>query len=184
MIDEKDILLRISEGEEAAFHVIFVEYYPKIKNFLLKIIHDADITQDIAQDVFVKIWMMRSILPEVNSLNSYLYRMSKNAAINYLKSISKQTSLTGIDIEDGNVIEDVLSSKEKLSALNDVIREMPEKRRKVFVLSRFYNKPNAEIAEEMNITKKTVENHINLAMKDINKDLLGLISFFSFFVGG
>ena len=70
MIDEKDILLRISEGEEAAFHVIFVEYYPKIKNFLLKIIHDADITQDIAQDVFVKIWMMRSILPEVNSLNA------------------------------------------------------------------------------------------------------------------
>lgn len=168
--EERDILLRVSKGDNDAFKEIFYEYFGKMKSFLMSILHDSAVCEDIAQDIFVKIWTMRYLLPEIRSLNTYLYRMAKNAVLNYLRCASREVSCEGLEIDDDVLLEEVILARDKIRTVGQVISSMPQKRRKVFMMSRILDLPNDIIAQRMNISKKTVENHINLA----NNELRGI----------
>lgn len=174
MIDEENILKRVSEGDRQAFQELFYEYYGKTKSFLLSFVHDPAICEDIAQEIFVKVWTMRRILPEVRSLDSYLYRMSKNAALNYLRSAKRELHAEA-DAEDDRILEEAISAKQKLTVLGGVISNMPLKRRSIFLMSRIFGISNEQIAEQMNVSKKTVENHINLAGKELRRAMAEML---------
>lgn len=169
-------MVRVSEGDKDAFRELFQEYYGKTNSFLLNFLHDEAICEDLTQEIFVKVWMMRHILPEVRSFNSYLYRMSKNAALNYLRSAYREIHGDGFDVADDVLLEDALSAKQKLKIVGSAISSMPKKRRSIFIMSRILGLPNDKIAERMNVSKKTVENHINLAGKELRKVMVELLS--------
>lgn len=169
MLEEENILKRVSEGDKDAFKALFYEYFGKMKSFLTSILHDSAVCEDIAQDIFVKIWTMRYLLPEIRSLDSYLYRMAKNAALNYLRYARREVAGNDVEIDDDSLLEHAFDAKEKLQAVGTVISGMPQKRRKVFIMSRIFDISNDMIAEHLNISKKTVENHINLANKDLKE---------------
>lgn len=171
MLDEENILRRVSEGDRGAFKYIFYEYFAKMKSFLMSILHDSVVCEDIAQDIFVKVWTMRYLLPEIRSLDSYLFRMAKNAALNYLRYARREIVGNDIEIGDDSLLEHAFDAKEKLRAVGFIISGMPRKRRKVFIMSRIFDIPNDMIAERLNISKKTVENHINLANKTLKECL-------------
>ena len=168
MLEEENILKRVSEGDMSAFQDLYYEYYGKTKSFL------TIVCEDLTQEIFVKVWTMRHILPEVRSLNSYLYRMSKNVALNYLRSAAREVHGVA-DIEDDRILEDAISAKQKLKIVGRVISNMPLKRRSIFLMSRIIGIPNDRIAEQMNVSKKTVENHINLAGKELRRAMAELL---------
>ena len=146
MLEEENILKRVkrvSEGDMSAFQDLYYEYYGKTKSFLTGFLRDPVVCEDLAQEIFVKVWTMRHILPEVRSLNSYLYRnrMSKNVALNYLRSAAREVHGMA-DIEDDRILEDVISAKQKLKIVGRVISNMPLKRRSIFLMSRIIGIPN------------------------------------------
>lgn len=165
-------LKKLASGDHEAFHVIFEKYFPKTRFFISNIIKSDVIGEELAQDVFVKIWTNREELTKIKSFSSYLYRIAKNMAINYLnrkyleeKYIQTQdnTNEKHISIEEDLYVKDL----EILIAL--VVDTMPPQRKKIFEMSRYENIDNDEIAAILNISKKTVENHLNLALKEIKK---------------
>ncbi len=79
------------------------------------------------------------------------------------------------DIEDDRILEDAISAKQKLKIVGRVISNMPLKRRSIFLMSRIIGIPNDRIAEQMNVSKKTVENHINLAGKELRRAMAELL---------
>ena len=83
--DERILLQQVSEGDETAFREVFAHYYPKVKVFLGEFIDNEDDVKDLSQNIFVKVWLMRGTLSEVRSFGAYLYRMTRNAAIDYCK---------------------------------------------------------------------------------------------------
>ena len=83
LLDEEQLLRRISEGDESAFRSFFGYYYPKVKTFMLTLIDNEDDANDLAQNIFVKLWLIRSSMAKLHSAGAYLYRMCKNAAIDY-----------------------------------------------------------------------------------------------------
>ena len=174
MLEEENILKRVSEGDMSAFQDLYYEYYGKTKSFLTGFLRDPIVCEDLTQEIFVKVWTMRHILPEVRSLNSYLYRMSKNVALNYLRSAAREVHGMA-DIEDDRILEDAISAKQKLKIVGSVISNMPLKRRSIFLMSRIFGIPNDQIAEQMNVSKKTVENHINLAGKELRRAMAELL---------
>lgn len=176
MLEEKNILKRISEGDKNAFQELFREYYGKTSSFLMNFLHDEAVCQDLTQEIFVKVWTMRHILPEVRSFNSYLYRMAKNAALNYLRGAYREIQGDRFDVEDDVLLEDALTAKQKLEIVGNAISSMPKKRRSIFIMSRIFGLSNDRIAEQMKISKKTVENHINLAGKELRKVMVELLS--------
>lgn len=164
---------RTAEGDRGAFRAIFDRYYPAVLGFMNSLLQSSDDASDLAQEVFVKLWLMRAALPEISSLRSYIYRMSLNQTINYMKKrrLAAGGEALFADIPYDPLTEDFIDMKDKEAYIAAVVEKMPEQRRKVFVMSRLENRTNDEIASILNIRKKTVENHLNLALKELRAAL-------------
>ncbi len=171
MENEKDIVLKVAANDENAFKKLFEHYYPKVKIFLEEFISNADDAMDLAQNIFIKIWLQRSNLAKIRSFGAFLYTMSRNAAIDYGRTHKIKIPLTDTELKwkDDYDAESSFYAKEIEVQIAHTISTMPEKRKMVFVMSRFEGRSNVEIAQILNISKKTVENHINLALKEIRK---------------
>ena len=154
--NEKIILEAVAQGDEDRFKEIFDYYYPKVKVFLMQFISNPDDAMDIAQNIFIKIWLQRSCLSEIRSFGAFLYTMTRNADV-----VEKS--------DDEYETENGFYAKEIEVQVAHLIKQMPDRRRKVFILSRFEGKSNSEIAQIMGISKKTVENHMNLVLKELRK---------------
>lgn len=177
-MDAKNILRDIAIGDSEAFKTLFEMFYPKVKVFLVKFLKDGKAAEDIAQDIFVKLWSMGHSLPEINSFNTYLYRMTKNAAINYLRDKKFSVDVSELPILDDGDIEQEYYRKEKELLVRLTVEQMPPQRRKVFTMSRYQGMTNEEIAKSLGLSKHTVENHLSLALKELREVMVAFVLFF------
>ena len=168
---ERMLMERTAEGDSGAFRLLFDAYYPQVLGFMKGVLRSDEDVSDIAQEVFVKLWLMRAALPEISSLRSYIYRMSLNLTINYIKQRRPETAELFRDLPYDQMVEERIDLRDKEAFIAEVVRRMPEQRRWVFVMSRFENISNERIASILGIRKKTVENHLNLALKELRAAL-------------
>lgn len=168
----QDIIDRLILGDQDAFHEVFKAAYPKVYAFSLGFIKNVDDAEDIAQTVFVRLWTKREALASVSNLDSYLYVITKNTVLNHLASRKAF-------IVDISAVRDVganmASPQEQIEAadlqllIDMVVSNMPPQRQAIYRMSREEGLTNDEIARQMGLQKKTVENHLNLALKEIRK---------------
>ena len=171
------LLTLISEGDREAFKMLFEEFYPKTKVFLENLIKDEMASEDIAQDIFMKLWTLRGGLPEIKSFNLYIYRVVRNAALNWLRSRYPSVSLSSVTLSDGHDTEEEYYKKEKELLVRIAVAQMPFQRQRIFKMSRYQGFTNDEIAVKLNIARKTVENHLTQALRDI-RAVLSVLTFF------
>lgn len=176
-----DLLERMRVGDVLAFELIYRKYASGLFQSAFNILKDTAICEDIIQELFITLWTKRESLA-VNNLKSYLYRATRNNVLMYIRS-----NRVLIDIEELEVLCSQASSSDRLHAnelkysLNQSLEQLPEKCRKIFQMSRFQELSHKEIAKELNISVKTVENQIGIALKRLKillKDFTYLIVFF------
>lgn len=178
---EKDTLYikELVLGSHDAFRCLFMNYFPKVKYFINHLTKSEIIAEELAQDVFMRIWESREQLGCVESFNSYVYRMAKNMALNYLRrKYVEESYLEEYEGETELTIEGELYAREIKLLEQLTVSRMPRKRKAIYEMSRKEGLTNDEIASRMGISKKTVENHLNLALKEIRKTLFLFTSFF------
>ncbi len=176
MEKEKEIMLRLSEGDEQAFRYIFRKYYSKVRAFSYGFLKDTDEADELSQMIFIKLWEKREAFASVNNFDSYLFTLSKYTIFNYIEA---RHILPVSEDDFPDIIETVTPYDEIVAAdlkllIDLTVEEMPLQRREVFRLSRYVGLSNDEIAIKMGIQKKTVENHINLALKDL-RNVIGVV---------
>lgn len=168
MTDED--IRKIAEGDVRAFHNVFSEYYGQAKQFSYFVLKDMDAAEDVAQEVFIKIWTGRGVLPEVRNFRNYLFQISKNAVIDHIRRESamvlRNNVFAGRFFAGDDSFENDFIARETQGAIDEIVENMPPKRREVFILNRVQGKSNDEIAELLGLSKKTVENHLHLALKE------------------
>lgn len=176
MENEKEILLRLSEGDEKAFRNIFSRYYSKVRSFSYGFLKDRDEADELAQMIFIKLWEKRDSFVSVHNFDSYLFTLSKYTIFNYIEA----RHIIPVDIEEVLDNVDTITPYDEVIA-NDLkllvdltVNEMPPQRRQIFRLSRQFGLTNDEIALKLGIQKKTVENHLNLALKEL-RNIIGFI---------
>ncbi len=170
MTPDRDILMRIAEGDAAAFREVFDLYYPKVLAFMAAYARTRGDAEDLAQNVFVKLWTARQTLPGIRSFGAYLFRMSRNAALDYCKKNRLLFDLDESYPEEQTVaLDEDYFAREIRQRMERQIAAMPEKRRQVITMSRIEGLSNDEIAAALGISKKTVENHINAALRALRK---------------
>ena len=165
------------------FEQFFIMTYPKVKAFAWKLLKSEEDAEDIAQDIFAKLWTNPEIWENQETWNSYIYTMVRNHIYNFLKHKSiRQTYQEQCTKEEPAIsetdIHDQLYAKESELLIKLTIANMPEQRRKIFRMSRTQEKSNQEIADELDISIRTVERHIYLALIDLKKVLLTLFFFY------
>ena len=181
----------IKKGHDHAFETLFRQYFKVLSVFANRYVQDMDQAQDLVQDVFVKFYEQRNNLEVHSSLKALLYQSVRNKCLDHLRSKQTRTehhekiliASQGNDIVGNDVMEE-LELEEKIA---QVIEELPDQCKLIFKMSRLEGKRNAEIAEELNLSKRTVETQISNALKKLRKSLfqylkvLLLIAFKIFF---
>jgi RNA polymerase sigma-70 factor (ECF subfamily) len=173
MTQEKEHILfdDIRIGDEVAFNKAFDLYYSRLCFFADKILRDFDLSRSVAQQVFVDLWIKRDKLV-VTSLQSYLYHSVQNSALDVLKRKKVESRyLATLDKSETEEMKDLMEEAESADRINKAIQKLPEKCREIFLLCRFEELKYAEIAEKLNISVKTVEMQITIALKKLRKEL-------------
>ncbi len=179
--EEKKLFERIKNGDEKAFELLFYKYYGHLCVYAAKIISDETSAEEIVQDLFVKLWEKRQQLLIETSINNYLFRSVKNLCFNYIqhnktkiqhaKNVLSETESNFSDDDSYPEIDLALRIEESINSL-------PGKRKEIFRLSRQEGLKYHEIAEKLNISIKTVETQMSLAIKSLREKLKKYNTFF------
>ncbi|WP_298549022.1 RNA polymerase sigma-70 factor [uncultured Aquimarina sp.] len=175
----------MTSGNTKFFESVFKEYFKPLTLYASSYVNDVDIAKDITQDVFIKLYEKRQILQIHTSLKSYLYTSVRNRCLDHIK-LHKIRELHKIQIYNSiseNVEEESteVMQSELQAKINVAIASLPDRNREIFRLNRIDGLTNQEIADELNLSKRTVETHISNALKKIKEMILLLISVFSIF---
>lgn len=179
MIDplENTWLDQLRQGDERALRRIFDKYYALLLSDIYRLIPDEDTCQDLAQEVFVELWKKRAGLEVHTSLRAYLKKAAVNRALNHIKAQKKyaweEAESASLLADDTWHTQSLQAEKADLeAALHRAIDTLPDRCRVVFSLSRFENLSHREIADQLGISVKTIENQITKAMKLLREALL------------
>lgn len=168
----KQLVRRLRDSDSAAFKAIYDLFYPAIYRFLQFKLNDDEVARDIIQDVFIKIWENRGQLDENRSFKSYLYKVAGNQALKHFrheKVVRKHEQEEQIRSHEVESPHTQLEKKELSERLQSAIRQLPEKPRTVYLMSRVENLSYKEIAERLDISIKTVESHIGNSLKTLRR---------------
>lgn len=165
----------ISGGDKAAFEQLFRQYYRILCNYAYTLLKDKDEAEEAVQSVFYNLWNKRENLDITGGVKPYLYRAAHNHCLNRLKHEKVKRSYAGDYIKTaeqaGNEASTPLHTRELSQRIQQAIDALPEQCGQVFRLSRFENLKYAEIAGQLDISVKTVENHMGKALKLLREQL-------------
>ncbi|MCG6190831.1 RNA polymerase sigma factor [Maribellus maritimus] len=190
-INEDNIYVEyLKKSDIVGFDALFHKYSKSLYAFTLSITRDSFAAEELTQLVFMKVWEKRALINEHLSFKSFLFSIAYNETISWLrKEKSEKRRINEFAQKSGTITNETELTVEfrNIEGLaNQLIEEMPEKRKEIFKLSRINGFSNKEIAEKLGISVRTVENQISSALRYLREKLekhqiLGLLFFFIMF---
>lgn len=171
-IREQQYIKSFSAGDTRAFDALFLRYQPQLVAFIEGFIKNHEDARDISQDIFMKLWENRSSCQDIRSLKGFLFRSAKFAIYNYYDHLLvnekyvEQIITSPIAVDN---IEEQIFLKELQERIDLTVKEMPAQRKRIYEMSRNEGFSNDQIAESLGISKRTVENHLTLALSMLRK---------------
>ena len=172
---EEKYLKELAGGSRKAFEVLYMTYAPRVEYFLRGLLKNDLEAEDITQDIFYKIWSNRETIAQIDSFKSYLFRMAKNAVYNHYSHLLVKENYIEIEKNKQNyedLIEEKIHAEDLELLIVMSIEKMPPQRKKIFKMSRFEHLSNDEIAQQLNISKRTVASRISQERSDARKLLV------------
>ena len=182
MISDTKAVGQLIKGNVSAYEFLFRKYYGTVYCFVRNMLKDRSAAEDIAQNIFMRIWLNRASLHPDKPIKHLLFVMAKNEALmaknealdvlksKYSKSALLSTDVHDKELENGDADKRVMML-ETASGIKDIIAKLPPQRRTVFVLSRYNNLSNKEIAGRLGLSVRTVEKHLELALRELRTAL-------------
>ena len=172
----QELLTRLKNGDMLAFDQVYELYSHKLFSFIFKILKNEAEADDIVQEVFVKIWESRDNLSDYKLLNSYIFTIAYNNSIDLIrKRINNNKYLEHLKNSSVIQITPSVISEVEFNELNSqvekLISNLPERQKQVYLLHREQGLTNPEIAEQLGISKNTVENHMVKALKYLRQNI-------------
>ena len=176
-MEDSRLIALLREGDPLSFEILLQKYYVRFYNFVFNLTKNSQAAEDIIQNVFMKIWINRASLRPDQSIHNYIYVLSTREMVNHIrdrKAYVQVERLVMAEQPSEEVTDQSMSLKELDERIRRFIADMPEQRRKVFLLSRYRGLTNKEIAEMMGLSVRTVDRHINLALTSLKKEFMNI----------
>lgn len=171
---DSELVALLTQDGETVIDVIFRKYYSFLCKSVYRIIPDTQITEDLAQEVFYELWKKRAQLKITTSLKAYLKRAALNKALNYIRDqkidFRNAPAKEEIESKTVSIIQEIAANKLQ-QEIDSAIDQLPERCRLVFVLSRYEEMTYQQIANQLGISIKTVENQMSKALKSLRLTL-------------
>ncbi|MCQ9159566.1 RNA polymerase sigma-70 factor [Parabacteroides distasonis] len=185
-MEERQIIKSLKEGDREAFSMLYKQYWEKVYHFCGLYLNNRDVAEDVVQEVFIKVWESREFIREDDNFKGLLFVITRNLIFNqHRKNVNedfyKMTVLSAM--ETSYDLEEEITAYNLGEYIDHLIEELPERRRVIFNLSRKEHKSYKEIAFQLNISEKTVENQISEALKFLKKISCYLSGLSSAFLG-
>lgn len=160
-LTDEILVASIKADDYASYNQLFVRYYSRLCAFVFQIIKNESAAEDVVQEFFIRLWTNRHKLEINGSIPGYLYRSSKNAALNYLRAeAARIKTMQNIPFQEWQSDENQIEQIEFSAALYECIGQLPERSREVFKMSRFDEMKQQEIADLLGTSVKTIKNQI------------------------
>ncbi len=186
--EDNELFLKLKNGDEQAFKFLFNKYYSSMCLFARQFLNDSQLAEESVQDMFVKIWEKRELLNIESSVKHYFFRSVRNHCLNQIQheKIKHQYASTVLQTTHQEIDQDQYYMEvDLLQRIEKSIDSLPPKRQEIFRLSREQGLKYKEIADTLNISVKTVEAQMGLALKylrdelkDYNKHLMTMLLIF------
>ncbi len=170
---EQALIARLNRGDKSALEYLFKKYYTYLCAYSARFVDGPELAEEIVQEVFVKLWEKHSEIVIRTSIKAYLFRSVHNFAINQYHQ-QKVRDNYKLHVEETRLFDEVheqLVGQELEEGLQKAMGKLPEKRRQIFELSRMQGLKYKEIADQLNISIKTVEGQISKALIQIRENL-------------
>lgn len=171
--NEKELLARISTGDQDAFSILVDIYRNKVFSHALTYVKSYEEAEELTQDIFLKVWNSRHRLPEVEQFKNYLFILGRNQLVSAIRKRVMDTTGEGND----DIAEDLLlpdrqyELKETYRVIMQGVERLPPQQKAVFTLSRMEQLSHEEIGERLGISKRTVKFHLVLALNSLREFL-------------
>jgi RNA polymerase sigma-70 factor, ECF subfamily len=173
-LTDQELFRALRDGDINAFEMYFKNLYQPLCNYANSFLYDREESEEIVQATFLTVWEKRETLNVSSSVKSYLYAMVRNACLNLIKheKIKQKYAVEASYTNEGyDGVMETVTSVELEDRIAKAIEQLPEQCRLVFKLSRFEELKYQEIADQLEISVKTVENHIGKALKLMREHL-------------
>jgi len=187
---DNQIFEAIKRDDNGAYEMVFREYYRPMTAYAFRFLGNLADSESIVQDVFLRLWQKRKEIMITSSLQNYLFRSVKNHCINQLEHEKIKNGYQTLVIRneaDRSEYSEFFLEFGLMNKIEAAIASLPEKRQEIFRLAREDGLKYREIADRLNISIKTVETQMTLAMKKLReslKEYKNLVMFFLFTVKG
>ena len=172
---------RIQHSDHVAYKLLYNRLWETCYRKAYALVGDKAVAQDIAQDIWISLWERRETIQN-DHIEGYLANAVRYKAYNEFRSVKHRQSLINefnqqaLEIPKTNPTDDLINLKTTRKRIDAIIETLPKKCRKVFIMSRYEGLRNEEIAQKLNISKRTVETHISNALKALRDKLpVGLL---------
>ncbi len=173
--------MQLSGGSTSALEKLMYRYEAKVYQFALKLVKSPELSEEIAQDTFIKIWEKREELVNIDSLAAWLFSVTKNKAFNHLKQI------TARDIREGIYAGEAIGSlngeaeihyRELKRLVASMVDQLPSQRRLIYKMKMEQGLNNDDIGSRLNLSPNTVKNQLNKSLQTLKELLSGHLSLF------
>lgn len=165
----------LAKGEPAAFESLFKTYFQMLAVFAKKMVGDLETAEDMVQEVFIKLYDKKDSLHLHGSLKSFLFQSVRNKCLDHLRSQQSKQGHHDYIKDTAETLDfdpaDLMEQTELEHKIYQVIAELPEQCQLIFKMNRFDGKKNQEIADELSISKRTVETQISKALKRLKTEV-------------
>jgi len=169
---DKELLEQVAQGSEAAFKVIFDSHWDRLYNYMMALTKSPEVAEEIAADVFLKLWTGRELLPGIQNLEAFLLRVAHNKAMDFFAVTARNAKYQKIIFEairhrevpgaDSHILD-----KEAQGLLSEILAGLSMRRRLIFTLHRIDGLSHEEIAQRLNLSHQTVKNTMVDAQRSI-----------------
>lgn len=172
--NEKRLLELLAAGSECAFTQIFDYYRAQIFGVAMKFLKSHQLAEEVVHDVFVKVWLNRDKLVNVQNFRAYVFAMTRNQVLDRIKAIAAETSAKkefSYTIQHEESTECVLIEKQYKELLHKAVDALPPQQKQVFRLAKMEGMSHQVIAEQLHISRLTVKTHMAKALQTIRRNL-------------
>mgnify|MGYP006357884757 CR=1 FL=1 len=171
--EEYFLLRKLNEGDISVMEVIYFRYAPQIKAFVSAILKDPADTEDLVQDIFLKIWDDRETVCHAKSFRSYLFTMTRNIVYNHLKKKKVHDRFMDYTKNSSSSYnpEQRIITKDLLGHIDNEMKKLTDRQRTIYELNRNDDFTYSEIAEKLGLSPKTIQYHIGTVLSRFKKIL-------------